>query len=70
MFKALINKIKEMTTPAPQMSELEEYIISKEPKTPADVEFWIKQFDERSRHISRSMNNGDIPMANWYRKHF
>ena len=44
MFKRIIEWLTK-----PQISEIEYYIASKDPKTPADVEQLIKEFNQKRR---------------------
>lgn len=51
----LIDKIKETFRPATYGERLEQYIISHQPKTPADVEYLIQQFDRGQQRAQYGM---------------
>ena len=59
MFKA----IKEFFTPEPAMSDLEEYILSKNPTSGQDVEYWTRMYDLRPRFVTHSL----MPLAGMLR---
>jgi hypothetical protein len=66
--KKILSKIYQWLTPTYQ-SELDRYIESKNPSTPADVEFAIKQFDERNRLVNTLVLKGEYGTANFV-KHY
>jgi hypothetical protein len=47
----MLKEIKEFFTPKPTVSELEEYILSKNPQTCEDVEYWTKMYDLRPKFV-------------------
>lgn len=51
----MFQKIKEFFTPKPALSDLEQYILSKNPTTPQDVEYWTRMYDLRPSFITHSL---------------
>jgi hypothetical protein len=55
-FKAMFNGFLK---PATYQSELEDYLKSKNPQTPGDVDHWLAEFDNERRLRARFIaNNG------------
>jgi hypothetical protein len=44
-----MSKIAGLISPVSRQTELDRYISSKNPQTAADVEYYIKQYDEEQR---------------------
>jgi hypothetical protein len=65
--KNLIKKIALWLNP-PHQSELDRYVASKNPQNTAEVEFAIKQFDERNRVVNSLVHKGDYGTANYVRQ--
>ena len=53
MFRTFYNNIQKMwvkfIASSHYMSELDRYIASKHPQSPAEIEHWIKQFDHQQQ---------------------
>jgi hypothetical protein len=49
MMLFLMSKMVGLISPVSRQTELDKYISSKNPQTGADVEYYIKQFDEEQR---------------------
>lgn len=47
----------------PRLSELEEYILSKDPKSPQDVEYWTRMYDLRPHFVTHHL----MPVAGMLR---
>lgn len=62
-----LKKLKAWLTPSHQ-SELDRYIASKNPQNAADVEFAIKQFDERNRVVTSLIHKGEYGTANFVKQ--
>ena len=43
----MLNKIKDFFASQSAKSDLEQYILSKNPTSCQDVEYWIRQYDQR-----------------------
>jgi hypothetical protein len=67
MIKKLKTAIHKWLTPSYQ-SELDRYISSKNPQTTEDVEFAIKQFDERNRTVNYLHQRGEYNTARWVKE--
>lgn len=52
--KSFLSALRAALFPAP-MSDLESYILSKNPQTPGDVDFWTAEYDNERRIRSRSI---------------
>ena len=48
----MLKEIKEFFTPKVRVSELEEYILSKNPQTCEDVEHWTRVYDLRPKFVT------------------
>ena len=59
MFDKLMNFLR----PDPKLSELEEYIMSKNPQTCEDVEYWTRMYDLRPKFVTNYL----MPMAGMLR---
>lgn len=51
----LIETIKKSFTPTTYGEELENFVASHNPTSPADVEYWINQYDRRQQHARSGM---------------
>ena len=51
----MLEKLKAFFTPEPAKSELEEYILSKNPTSCEDVEYWTRMYDLRPRFVTHRM---------------
>lgn len=51
----LIEKIKKSFKPTTYGEELENFVASHNPVTPADVEYWIEQYDRRQQRARGGM---------------
>ena len=51
----MLDKIKAFFTPEPAKSELEAYILSKNPTSGEDVEYWTRMYDLRPRFITHRL---------------
>lgn len=46
-------------------SDLDNWIRSKNPTTPAELDFWLREYDERRRQYTRFMSSGHYDKARW-----
>lgn len=46
MFKNIIKSIGQILKPRTYTTEVEQYILSKHPKTPQDIDYWQRKFDQ------------------------
>lgn len=46
-------------------SDLERYIVSRDPQSISDVEAAIASYDERQRLLNRSLIDGDVVQYRW-----
>ncbi len=51
-------------------TELERFLATKDLQSPADVEFWMNEFDNRRRNINRCLAVGDHNGAAFIRKYY
>ena len=51
----MFEKIKAFFTLEPTKSELEEYILSKNPSSIQDIEYWTRMYDIRPRFITHRL---------------
>ena len=51
----LIERIKQSFKPTTYGEELENFVAGHNPSTPADVEYWINQYDRRQQHAHSGM---------------
>jgi len=47
MFSRIIDKFKKIVEPPTYCQQLEEYLAKKNPQHPADIEYWIKEYEYR-----------------------
>lgn len=55
--KSLIAKINAFLNP-PYQSEVERYLLSKNPQSPGDVDFWLAEYDNERRIQARFIATG------------
>jgi len=48
----MLSKLKQWFEPKNRLSDLEEYILSKNPQTCEDVEYWTRNYDLRPKFVT------------------
>lgn len=48
MFKNIKKSLGQLLKPRTYTTEVEQYILSKNPKTPQDIDYWQRKFDQNS----------------------
>jgi hypothetical protein len=51
----MFDKLMELLRPSEKFSDLEEYILSKNPQTCEDVEYWTRMYDLRPRFVTHAL---------------
>jgi hypothetical protein len=59
----MFDKIMNFLYPSEKLSDLEQYILSKNPQTVQDVEYWTRMYDLRPRFVTNHL----MPMAGMLR---
>ena len=59
----MLSKLANWFSPSPKLSDLEEYILSKNPQTNEDVEYWTRMYDLRPKFVTNNL----MPLAGMLR---
>lgn len=51
----MFDKLMDLLRPSEKFSELEEYILSKNPTSVQDVEYWTRMYDLRPRFVTHAL---------------